>query len=221
MENHVLFQIPLLNTITNCAMYNKKLVRFRGMIQDILNPVYYMEKFKVRNLETDTISYRSGRYWDFIDIRVGNYLIYYCISFVSDVMIYLFWQFRDMYLFMSRIMKRLSPTTQRRISVKNILCTVFKCHVWIHGLNRSVMITKLNVVHLVLPSQFLILNTFMFQFRFVDDQSNVTKREGKRKLSQNDTEMDVEENILQDQSWVNAFLCYYSLKDIVSLFISY
>lgn len=68
-----MLQIPLLNNITDYALYNNKLVRFRGMIQDILNPVYYMERFKIRDLNTDVISYRSGKYCDSIDIKVDNY----------------------------------------------------------------------------------------------------------------------------------------------------
>lgn len=67
------FQIPSLNTAINITVYDQKIVRFRGMIQDILNPAYYLEKCKIRDLESNSVYYRSGKYCD-IYLKVKNNL---------------------------------------------------------------------------------------------------------------------------------------------------
>lgn len=63
-------QITLLSEISDLKAYKRKLVRFRGMIQDILNPTYYLEKCKVYNSATNTYKMRSGKYRDYIECEV-------------------------------------------------------------------------------------------------------------------------------------------------------
>lgn len=64
------FQIPSLNDVSDYTVYNKKLIRFRGMIQDILNPIYYVEKFEILNMKTNQKFFRSGKYRDSVDLNV-------------------------------------------------------------------------------------------------------------------------------------------------------
>lgn len=67
-----IFQVPLLNYLTECEAYNNKLVRFKGMIQDIMNPVYYIEQFHVVNTKTNVTSVKSGKYRDRMELGVCN-----------------------------------------------------------------------------------------------------------------------------------------------------
>lgn len=73
-HGHFAFQIPSLNSTSDIAVHDTKLVRYRGMIQDILNPVYYPEKLKIRNVENDSIYYRDGKYCDvYLDVKENSY----------------------------------------------------------------------------------------------------------------------------------------------------
>lgn len=71
----ILFQIPLLNELRECNAYNNKMVRFKGMIQNILDPVYYIEKLEIFNKEKNTILLRSGKYRDTIHLEVSLLLL--------------------------------------------------------------------------------------------------------------------------------------------------
>lgn len=57
--------IPLLNNIANYAVPNSSLVRFRGMIQDMLDPEFYLEKYAVSG-PADSVRLQDGRYRDMI-----------------------------------------------------------------------------------------------------------------------------------------------------------
>ncbi len=41
------------------------------MIQDILNPVYYIETFHILNMKTNVTSLRSGKYRNVVDLEVN------------------------------------------------------------------------------------------------------------------------------------------------------
>lgn len=56
--------IPLLNNLENYAAPNSSLVRFRGMIQDMLDPEFYLEKYSVRGPSGTRM--QDGRYRDTI-----------------------------------------------------------------------------------------------------------------------------------------------------------
>lgn len=65
--------IPLLNHIPNNAVPNSSLVRFRGMIQDMLDPEFYLEKYTVASPSGNRI--QDGRYMDTIhyhNVRAGG-----------------------------------------------------------------------------------------------------------------------------------------------------
>ncbi|CAK1586470.1 unnamed protein product [Parnassius mnemosyne] len=57
-------QIPLLNTNASHKFSDGKLVRFRGMVQDMHNPEFYFEKFEVFNTTTNEVKIKSGKYCD-------------------------------------------------------------------------------------------------------------------------------------------------------------
>lgn len=61
-ENRAL--VPLLNHIENHAIPNSSLVRFRGMIQDMLDPEFYLEKYSVSGPAGTRM--QDGRYRDTI-----------------------------------------------------------------------------------------------------------------------------------------------------------
>ncbi|XP_063993169.1 mini-chromosome maintenance complex-binding protein isoform X2 [Diachasmimorpha longicaudata] len=65
LENiHELKEIPSLNSPFLHDIKDGHLVRFRGMIQNIYNPEFYLQTFEVRDNNTGEISVRSGMYRD-------------------------------------------------------------------------------------------------------------------------------------------------------------
>lgn len=57
-------RIPLLNANELHHLKDANLVRFRGMIQDMHSPEYYLEKFEIVNLETKEKTVKNGKYFD-------------------------------------------------------------------------------------------------------------------------------------------------------------
>lgn len=72
-----LFQIPLLNCTESHNLLDGTLVRFRGMVQDIRNPEFFFDKFKVYNTVTKETTTRSGKYRDICTVSVMYYIIFY------------------------------------------------------------------------------------------------------------------------------------------------
>lgn len=74
LEQHeVRGKIPLLNHIPNFAVPNSSLVRFRGMIQDMLDPEFYLEKYSLKSSSSNRI--QDGRFRDTIvyqNVRSGS-----------------------------------------------------------------------------------------------------------------------------------------------------
>ncbi|XP_018566587.1 mini-chromosome maintenance complex-binding protein [Anoplophora glabripennis] len=65
LEDHkVMDKIPLLNVNELHHLKDTTLVRFRGMVQDMHSPEYYLEKFEIINLTTSEKSVKSGKYHD-------------------------------------------------------------------------------------------------------------------------------------------------------------
>ncbi|XP_012269288.3 mini-chromosome maintenance complex-binding protein [Athalia rosae] len=60
--------IPSLNSLPLHAFKNQQLVRFRGMIQDMYNPEFYCDTFKVRSTITNDTQTRRGKYKDSVNI---------------------------------------------------------------------------------------------------------------------------------------------------------
>ncbi|XP_013134505.1 PREDICTED: mini-chromosome maintenance complex-binding protein [Papilio polytes] len=58
------YQIPLLNSNASHNFSDGRLVRFRGMVQDMHNPEFYFEKFEVYNASTNEVKVKSGKYCD-------------------------------------------------------------------------------------------------------------------------------------------------------------
>lgn len=59
-----LTEIPLLNSARLHDIKDKELVRFRGMIQDMYNPEYYLKRYEVKNTDTGESDVRCGMYMD-------------------------------------------------------------------------------------------------------------------------------------------------------------
>lgn len=57
-------------------LVNKKLVRFRGMIQDMFSPVYYMQQYEVVNVNSSESSVRSGKFQDSLLCTVSRIFAY-------------------------------------------------------------------------------------------------------------------------------------------------
>ena len=67
-------RIPMLNCMeTYQSLRDGQLVRFRGLIQDMLDPEIYLETFKTVNEENVT-KMNSARYRDNIDLEVSPVL---------------------------------------------------------------------------------------------------------------------------------------------------
>lgn len=63
-------QIPLLNVNELHDFKDSTLVRFRGMIQDMHGPEFYLEKFEIINENTKETSLKSGKFKDIADCQV-------------------------------------------------------------------------------------------------------------------------------------------------------
>lgn len=57
-------KLPLLNNIGNYAVKDLTLVRFRGMIQDMLDPEFYLETYTLASGSTTRL--QNGKYRDTI-----------------------------------------------------------------------------------------------------------------------------------------------------------
>ncbi|RZC40480.1 mini-chromosome maintenance complex-binding protein [Asbolus verrucosus] len=76
LENESIWnQIPLLNVNELHNLKDSRLVRFRGMIQDMHGPEFYLEKFEVRNEDTQGITVKFGKYVDICDYRPNETVI--------------------------------------------------------------------------------------------------------------------------------------------------
>lgn len=65
LENFdILSEIPILNNVQLHNIRDKQLVRFRGMIQDMYDPEYYLKQFEVKNTRTGESEVRCGMYTD-------------------------------------------------------------------------------------------------------------------------------------------------------------
>ncbi|CAD1477307.1 unnamed protein product, partial [Heterotrigona itama] len=60
----VLKEIPLLNNTPVHKLKDGQLVRFKGMIQDMHNPEYYLQMYEVKNTQTETYQLKCGMYTD-------------------------------------------------------------------------------------------------------------------------------------------------------------
>lgn len=65
LENlDALKEIPLLNNAPVHTFRDGQLVRFKGMIQDMHNPEYYLQVYEVKNTQTETYQIKCGMYTD-------------------------------------------------------------------------------------------------------------------------------------------------------------
>jgi len=63
-DPNVLSEISLLNDTQAHDIRDKQLVRFRGMIQDMYDPEYYLKQYEVKNMKTGESNIRYGMYTD-------------------------------------------------------------------------------------------------------------------------------------------------------------
>ncbi|XP_029156263.1 mini-chromosome maintenance complex-binding protein [Nylanderia fulva] len=65
LENpDVLREIPLLNNLQLHDITDKQLIRFRGMVQDMYDPEYFLKQYEVKNTKTGESDIRCGMYTD-------------------------------------------------------------------------------------------------------------------------------------------------------------
>ncbi|KAM3960708.1 mini-chromosome maintenance complex-binding protein [Aphomia sociella] len=69
-------QIPLINCNASHNLSDSKLVRFRGMIQDMHNPEFYFEQYEVFNKVTKEVKIKSGKYRDTANILENESINY-------------------------------------------------------------------------------------------------------------------------------------------------
>ncbi|XP_044735923.1 mini-chromosome maintenance complex-binding protein [Chrysoperla carnea] len=62
-------EIPLMNDIGLDSLKNGSLVRFRGMVQDMHSPEYYLDMYEIKNTITNEKTMRNGKYKDIIDVH--------------------------------------------------------------------------------------------------------------------------------------------------------
>lgn len=64
-------KIPLINTWKSFGqLHEMQLVRFRGLVQNMLDPEIYLEAYQVKN--GDVVEMRNGMYRDNINLQVRN-----------------------------------------------------------------------------------------------------------------------------------------------------
>ncbi|XP_046383517.1 mini-chromosome maintenance complex-binding protein [Ischnura elegans] len=70
LKNNSLWEkIPLINCTPLHCLVDKQLVRFRGMIQDMFNPEFYLSSYEVLNKVTGEKRIESGKYKDIAPIK--------------------------------------------------------------------------------------------------------------------------------------------------------
>ncbi|XP_034254053.1 mini-chromosome maintenance complex-binding protein [Thrips palmi] len=67
--------IPLINVVPNHELQDHQFVRFRGMVQHMYNPEYFMGKYEVEHNLTKEKQLRSGRYRDIIQCSPEEQLV--------------------------------------------------------------------------------------------------------------------------------------------------
>ncbi|XP_067000687.2 mini-chromosome maintenance complex-binding protein isoform X3 [Anabrus simplex] len=85
--------IPLLNSVPLHSLVDQQLVRFQGMIQDMYDPEYFLEKYEVLDTSTGQSTVRSAKYRDLVICKDQEQLVedsthivnserqtWYCIS---------------------------------------------------------------------------------------------------------------------------------------------
>lgn len=65
-------QIPSLNEVPLHEIKPNSLVRYRCMIQDVFNPVYYTNAQRIRHKISGDVSYMSLKYRESVDLPVSN-----------------------------------------------------------------------------------------------------------------------------------------------------
>ncbi|XP_032520628.2 mini-chromosome maintenance complex-binding protein [Danaus plexippus] len=69
-------KIPLVNSNASHNLSDGKLVRFRGMVQDMHNTEFYFEHFEVLNTVTNEIKIKTGKYTDTAHIQENERINY-------------------------------------------------------------------------------------------------------------------------------------------------
>lgn len=67
--------IPLLNYAQLQQLPDGTLVRFRGMVQDMLDPEIYLERYEVRTAEGG-VRVQDGRYRDILVRKVSEWVVW-------------------------------------------------------------------------------------------------------------------------------------------------
>lgn len=62
--------IPLLNHWPAQDFADQTLVRFRGMIQDMWDPEFYLEKYEVKRKDGGEMRLQDGRFRDTLELKV-------------------------------------------------------------------------------------------------------------------------------------------------------
>lgn len=88
---NVLFQISLIDP-SLIGNKNGQICRFRGMVQDMPNPVFYFSKYEVRNKINGQTEVRSGKFMDTIQCSVSHltvFMVPIVCSMFSGINIYI------------------------------------------------------------------------------------------------------------------------------------
>ncbi|XP_018333408.1 mini-chromosome maintenance complex-binding protein isoform X2 [Agrilus planipennis] len=72
LQDAVWNTIPLVNIQNSHYFQDMRLVRFRGMIQDMHDPEFYFEKIEISKVGTDETCMRNGKYVDVIQSQLEN-----------------------------------------------------------------------------------------------------------------------------------------------------
>lgn len=81
-DDEIWKQIPLISHLNNFDhLKEMQLVRFRGLVQDMLDPEIYLEQFQTKSKENGGVQLRSGKYRDNIKLEViETYCAVFCIT---------------------------------------------------------------------------------------------------------------------------------------------
>lgn len=78
-------QIPLISNLPNFDQLKEmQVVRFRGLVQDMLDPEIYLETFQTKCVDNGEVKLRNGKYRDNIKMEV-NHSSLCCRSFVEII----------------------------------------------------------------------------------------------------------------------------------------
>lgn len=88
LDESVRAQIPLISNWRNFnGLKDLQIVRFRGLVQNMLDPEIYLERYQTKS-EDDSMQLRNGKYRDNFRLAVSQCVLYAWANLTCNIHIY-------------------------------------------------------------------------------------------------------------------------------------